>query len=70
MPFKHYLFSNCFNLIVYDKLNMSHFECQIVVFKVEARARSAVEERKRLSEAFASGVTDDAIELYCTLTKQ
>ncbi|RWS07554.1 Protein LSM12-like protein [Dinothrombium tinctorium] len=37
--------------------------------KVERRARTAIDERKRLAEAFSAGITDDGIKVFLHLTK-
>jgi len=42
---------------------------QLDTQRVERRAREAVEERKKLTEAFNSGVTPDGVKLYLTLSK-
>ena len=43
---------------------------QINTSKVEDRYQRAVEERKKLSDAFNSGVNADGIKLWLTLNKR
>jgi len=39
------------------------------ISKVERKSRTAIEERRRLAEAFASGITDDGIKVFLHLSK-